>query len=172
MGTKDQRFEVLCKDRKGQGVRRQRVVQDCLITPEGKLFCRCKKSQLLHLPCSHVIAACSESGLEVGVFVSEYYRKETVVHTWGHEIYGIGSLGSFTTPNISPMYIPNPDARRGVGRWQSEAGKKKKRCILCGADGHTYKKCPKMQEDNAGAEVGPSGNLTDGLPPNFGARRV
>jgi len=81
MGTKDQRFEVLCKDRTGQGVRRQRVVQDCLITPEGKVFCRCKKPQLLHLPCSHVIAACSESGLEVGVFVSEYYRKETAVHT-------------------------------------------------------------------------------------------
>ena len=39
-------------------------------------------------------------------------------------------------------------------------------------DGHTYKKCPKMQEDNAGAEVGPSGNPTDGLPPEFGARRV
>ena len=63
-------------------------------------------------------------------------KKETVVHTWGHEIYGIGSLGSFTTPNIPPMYIPNPDARRGVGRRQtlrirnrmdeSEAEKKKK----------------------------------------------
>ena len=182
MGTKDQRFEVSCKDRTGQGVRRQRVVQDCLITPEGKVFCRCKKPQLLHLPCSHVIAACSESGLDPGVFVSQYYRKETAVHTWGHEIYGIGSLGSFTTPNISPMYIPNPDARRGVGRRQtlrirngmdeSEAGKKKKRCNLCGADGHTYKKCPKMQEDNAGAEVGPSGNPNDGLPPDFGARRV
>ena len=65
----------------------------------------------------------------------------------GHEIYGIGSLGSFTTPNISLMYISNPDARRGVGRRQilrirngmdeSEAGKKEKRCNLCGADGHT-----------------------------------
>ena len=80
------------------------------------------------------------------------------------------------------MYILNPYARRGVGRQQtlrirngmdeSEAGKKKKRCNLCGADGHTYKKCPKMHEDNAGAEVGPSGNPTDGLPPDFGARRV
>ena len=118
-GTKDQMFEVLCKDKTCQGVRRQRVVQDCLITPEGIVFCRCKKPQLLHLPCSHVIAACSESGLEPGVFVSEYYRKETVVHTWGHEIYVIGSLGSFTTQNIPPMYIPNPDARRGVGRRQT-----------------------------------------------------
>ena len=91
-------------------------------------------------------------------------------------------MGSFTTPSIFPIYIPNPDARRGVGRWQtlcirngmdeSEAGKKKKRCNLCGADRHTYKKCPKMLEDNTGAEVRPSGNPTDGLSPDFGARRV
>ena len=39
-------------------------------------------------------------------------------------------------------------------------------------DGHTYKKCHKMHEDNAGAEVGPSRNPTDGLPLDFGARRV
>ena len=107
-------------------------------------------------------------GWILGVFVSQYCRKETAVHTWGHEIYGIDSLGSFTTPNIRPMYIPNLDARRGVGRRQtlcirngmdeSEAGKKKKQYNLCGANGHTYKKCPKMHEDNAGAEVGPYGN--------------
>ena len=46
---------------------------------------------------------------------------------------------------------------------ESETVKKKKRCNLCEADGHTYKKCHKMEEDNAGA---------DGLPPDFGARRV
>ena len=76
MGTKDQRFEVSRKNMTGQGVRRQMVVQDCLITPEGKVFCICKKPQLLHLPCSHVIAACSESELEPEVFISEYYRKK------------------------------------------------------------------------------------------------
>ena len=72
---------------------------------------------------------------KLGFLFLNITEKKTVVHTWGHEIYGIGSLGSFTTPNIPPMYIPNPDARRGVGRRQtlcirngmdeSEAGKKK-----------------------------------------------
>ena len=54
MGTKDQMFEVSCKDRTGQGVRRQRVVQDCLITPEGKVFLQMQEatnSSLTMLPC-------------------------------------------------------------------------------------------------------------------------
>ena len=54
MGTKDQRFEVSCKDRIGQGVRRQRVIQDCLITPEGKVFLQMQEaiaSSLTMLPC-------------------------------------------------------------------------------------------------------------------------
>ena len=76
MGTKDQRFEVSCKDRTGQGVRRQRVVQYCLIMPEGNVFCRCKKPQFLHLPCSRVIAACSESGLDPGVLFQNIIEKK------------------------------------------------------------------------------------------------
>ena len=46
---------------------------------------------------------------------------------------------SFYKPGVTPMYIPNPDARRGVGRRQtlrirngmdeSEAGKKKNDAI-------------------------------------------
>ena len=39
MGTKEQRFEVSCKDRTGQGVRRQRVIQEVLITIDGRVFC-------------------------------------------------------------------------------------------------------------------------------------
>ena len=49
---------------------------------------------------------------------------------------------------------------------------RRKNDATCGADDHTYNKCPKMQEDNTGAEVGLSGNPIDGLPPDFGARRV
>ena len=58
-GTMEHRFEVLCKDRTGHGIRRDRVVQESLITVEGKAFCSCMKPKLLHLPCSHLIVACA-----------------------------------------------------------------------------------------------------------------
>ena len=93
--TMEHRFEVICKDRSGRGIRRDRVVQESLITVDGKAFCSCMKPKLLHLPCSHLIAACAESALQPGVFVSPYFSKEAAVSTWGHEVYGIGIVGAF-----------------------------------------------------------------------------
>ena len=81
-GTMEHRFEVICKDRSGRGIRRDRVVQESLITVDGKAFCSCMKPKLLHLPCSHLIAACAESGLQPGVFVSPYFSKEAAYLTW------------------------------------------------------------------------------------------
>ena len=100
MGTKEQRFEVSCRDRTGQGVRRQRVIQEVLITIDGRVFCRCQKPKVHHLPCSHVIAACSVSGLDAASYVSQYFTKEAAAQTWCHEIYGIGILGPFTQKKI------------------------------------------------------------------------
>ena len=80
-GTMEHRFEVICKDRSGRGIRRDRVVQESLITVDGKAFCSCMKPKLLHLPCSHLIAACAESALQPGVFVSPYFSKEAAVST-------------------------------------------------------------------------------------------
>jgi len=48
----------------------------------------------------------------------------------------------------------------------------KKRCKLCGADGHTYKKCPELSVPTAAAEAGPSGNPTDGSAPPTRIRRI
>ena len=68
----EHRFEVLCKDRSGRGIRRDRVVQESLITVDGKAFCSSMKPKLLHMPCSHLIAVCAESALQPGLFVSPY----------------------------------------------------------------------------------------------------
>ena len=75
-GTMEHRFEVLCKDRTGRGIRRDRVVHESLITVDGKVYCSCMTPKLLHLPRSHLIAACVESRLQPRVFVSPYFSKE------------------------------------------------------------------------------------------------
>src|SRR5207244_2178831 len=90
MGTRQQRFEVACKDRCRRGVRRERVVQECLLREDGSAACTCHKPKLLHLPCSHVIAVCVESKVQPRSFVSPCFTKEAVASIWEHEIYGIG----------------------------------------------------------------------------------
>src|SRR5438045_8702703 len=96
MGTRQQSFEVACKDIYRRGVRRERVVQECLLREDSTAACTCHKPKLLHLPCSHVIAACVESEVQPTTFVSPYFTKEAVACTWDQEIYGIGLFGWFT----------------------------------------------------------------------------
>src|SRR6266542_1091452 len=107
MGTRQQRFEVACKDRCHRGVRREMVVQESLHKEDGTVACTCHKPKLLHVPCSHVIAACVESGVQPTSFVSPYFTKEAVASTWEHEVYGIGVFGTFTQENTQTFYIPN-----------------------------------------------------------------
>ncbi|WVZ82417.1 hypothetical protein U9M48_029683 [Paspalum notatum var. saurae] len=83
MGTMERRYEVACNDRSRRGVRRERVVQECLLRDDGSVVCTCQKPRLLHLPCSHVIAACQETGIRSSSYVSAYFKKETV-RVFGH----------------------------------------------------------------------------------------
>ena len=116
--------------------------------------CTCNKPKLLHLPCSHVLAACRQLRLNAISFVSPYYMKEAVINTWTGEMLGFRSMGNF---NIVPLgerrYIPAPELlRTGVGRRQchrirndmdeSEAGGPTMQCILCNQFGHRDPDCP------------------------------
>ena len=88
-GNQERRFEVrLPTDKFGCGNRQRthevRIGNEAWPTCE----CTCNKPKLLHLPCSHVLAACGQLGMDAISFVSPYYLKESVLSTWTGEMQG------------------------------------------------------------------------------------
>lgn len=160
-GTQQHRFEILCQDKAGKGIYRKRVKQECVLKADGTCHCSCSKPKLLHRPCTHVIAAAAECGIPDAVYVSQYFSKQAIYHTWSGEIYGFGIAGEFTETNDEVLNIPDPSKLRGkAGRRrtrrirndmdESEAGRVK-RCSKCDEHGHTYKHCPKDKEKSSAA---------------------
>ena len=151
--------------------------QECILYADGTCKCSCRKPQLLHRPCTHVIAAASDCGILDRQYVSPYFSKEAIFHTWSGEIYGFGIAGEFTQLNDHVMLIPDPSklrekkpGRRGTRRIrndmdESEAGGKTKRCSRCDENGHTYKYCTKNKQKLSAAEEGLSGSAADGARP-------
>lgn len=180
MGTREHRFEVLCRDKGRRGGNRERHVQECILRNDG-CTCSCHKPKLLHRPCTHVIAACAEAGnIRPRIYVSEYFMKEKVMATWQNEIYGFGIAGPFTCePGPEKRYVPDIEkmrqkrGRRKTSRIrnnmdEAEAGSHVKRCSKCNGTGHTYKKCTVGTNDN---EAGPSASRTELAHPRPGRAR-
>src|SRR6185369_14935330 len=82
--------------------------------------CTCNKPKLLHLPCSHVLAACGQIGLAAISFVSPYFLKQSVLNTWTGEMVGFRAIGNFNIVDPAErQYIPDPRLMRtGRGRRQ------------------------------------------------------
>jgi len=169
VGSMERRYEVMCRDKGRMGGRREKHVQECVLRPDA-CICSCHKPKLLHLPCTHVIAACFEAGgLQARMYVSNYFMKETIWMTWRHEIYGFRILGDFITdPGHNATYIPDPDPEmfQGVGRRKkkrirnnmdrSEAGRDVRLCSKCHETGHTYKDCTALSYGSRTDGAGPS----------------
>ncbi|XP_066162566.1 uncharacterized protein [Oryza sativa Japonica Group] len=173
-GTKVHRYEIMCVDRSRHGIMRKHVVHECVLKADGGCSCTCMKPKLRHLPCSHVLAAAGDCGIRPDVYVSPYFRKEAIFHTWSEEIYGFGISGSYTTQRSQVFFIPDPSKLRvKKGRRQTrrikndmdelEAGGRTLRCSKCDQRGHTYKKCPKTAQGPSVEDVGPSGEASDGM---------
>ena len=113
---------------------------------------------------------------------SIFHKRSRITDLVSRDIRHQYSRPIHSKKNPHLMLIPNLATKRGIGRWQtrriqngmdeSEAGMKKKHCNLCGANGHTYKKCPQLSVPTAAAEAGPSGNPTDGSAPPTRIRRM
>jgi hypothetical protein len=101
------RYEVECKGKMRLGPSREKTQQLCEL---GNHICRCscRKPQLLHTPCSHVIAVCYKlQNFNHRRYVPWYYDKETVTNTWNRTIEGYLVKGTFTeNPNENVVHIP------------------------------------------------------------------
>jgi hypothetical protein len=80
-GTQELKFEVAPKDRARCGMRRQTPVKECILKFDGTCCCSCMRPKLLHIPCSYVMAACADIRHLVDIYVSYYFRKETITST-------------------------------------------------------------------------------------------
>ncbi|WVZ91281.1 hypothetical protein U9M48_037472 [Paspalum notatum var. saurae] len=96
LGTRENRFEVSCRDRSRRGVHRERTVQETVIGNDGTAHCSCMKPTLLHLPCSHILAACRELSVDPTNFVSTFYTKGAIAATWNQELFGYGMVRAYT----------------------------------------------------------------------------
>jgi len=163
MGVAEHRFEVLCRDKGRRGGNHERHVQECVLY-NNHCVCSCHKPRLYHRPCTHVIAACGEAGgLNARMFVSPYFMKDAIYHTWKSEIYGFAMAGNFTsTPDGAPDFIPNPhpDMKQQIGRRKTrrirnnmddaEAGPRVVICSRCNEFGYSYKKCNSTAQGTTG----------------------
>uniref|UniRef100_A0ACD5YYP1 Uncharacterized protein n=1 Tax=Avena sativa TaxID=4498 RepID=A0ACD5YYP1_AVESA len=79
--------------------------------------CTCNKPQLLHKPCSHVIAICCEVGVSTATYMSPYYCLPSLVCTWKPKF----NKFSHDYRDVAPVYfrdnIPTwiPDKRLECG---------------------------------------------------------
>jgi hypothetical protein len=155
IGNQERRFEVrLPTDKFGTGnvLRMHKVKIGSDDWPMCE--CTCNKPKLLHLPCSHVLAACRHLGMDSISFVSPYYLKESVLNTRTDEMLGFRAICNFNTviPN-ERQYIPDPRLlQTSRGRRQSrrirndmdefEAGGPTRQYFLCNQFGHRDMNCP------------------------------
>jgi hypothetical protein len=174
-GTQERKFEVAPKDRARRGMRRQTPVKECILKFDGICCCSCMRPKLLHIPCSHVMAACVDIRHPVDIYVSHYFRKETIASTWQYEIYGFRMVGSFTETANPVIYIPDlrsARVKRGCRQTrcirndmdESELRPRIQRCSACNQSGYMYKRCPNNDAGPSSAEAGPTGDATDGRP--------
>jgi hypothetical protein len=170
IGNQERRFEVRLQFDKfsyGNELRTQEVKSgnEAWLTCE----CTCNKPKLFHLPCSHVLAACGQLGMDAISFVSPYYLKESVLNTCTGEMLGFQAIGNFNIVNPGERrYIPDPMLMR-IGRRrrqskrirndmdESEAGGPTRQCFLCNQFGHRDKNGPTFSTGRGQADRGRRG---------------
>ena len=183
-GNVQRRFEVTLRHRTGFGVSVEERIQEVQFDGHSGCSCTCNKPLLYHRPCSHVLAAAAKTKMETRPFVSAYYMKEAVLHTWTGEFWGYRIAGNFTTVDAGHrVYIPSMQLLRSTKRGhrqtrrirndmdKGDVGGPTRQCLYCLTFGHRMRHCPKMQEDRATATRCEEGQSSGPAVPTTGTER-
>jgi hypothetical protein len=112
-------------------------------------WCDCGKFQALHLPCSHVIAACAHSRQAYQLYINDVYKAASVFSVYNNNFPGIQDQ-SYWSVYHGHTILPNPEMKRSKkGRTQSarittemDDFDNPRRCGLCRVPGHRADVCP------------------------------
>ena len=147
VGNQDLVYEVYLDDKGGLGIGPSEITMECHLWPsENKCTCTCNKPKYYHYPCSHVLAAVEKAKVPM-TFVSPYFNKEAVLHTWCGELRGWRAISDFTKAvhDSDRQWSPDPNKRvEASGRRKShrirndmdasEASNKHPFCLACGGN--------------------------------------
>ncbi|KAL4288307.1 hypothetical protein AHAS_Ahas19G0273100 [Arachis hypogaea] len=105
--------------------------------------CDCGYFQALHLPCRHVLAACSHARLDWKSFIHPVYRIESVFNVYRSEFR--------PRPNPRMMRVKRgrPVSSRIRNNMDDVEHNGEKQCRLCFQNGHTRRTCTAL--DGGGA---------------------
>ncbi|KAK2418781.1 hypothetical protein QL285_040946 [Trifolium repens] len=114
--------------------------------------CDCGRFQALHIPCSHVIAACSSVRQSYQVYISEVYQVSTVFNVYNEPFQVIRNEDFWPSFQGITLYANEEMRRTKRGRPSStrirtemdDFTKQPRNCGLCGQPGHNRSKCPNV----------------------------
>ena len=105
--------------------------------------CTCRRFDLDHIPCSHVIAACRYAHMSCYPLCSKYYTVNSLLSLYVESIHHLGHQRDWMIPcDISSRVVLPPKTRRLAGIPRNERilsggeSKHKWRCGRCGDYGH------------------------------------
>ncbi|XP_050917824.1 uncharacterized protein LOC127135051 [Lathyrus oleraceus] len=114
------------------------------------LTCECGRFQTFHVPCSHVIAACSSIRQDHSVHITDVFKVVNVFKVYEESFLGIPTETSWPQYEGDTLCHNDRMQRNKKGRPNScrirtemdNVEKEKRRCGICREIGHMRRKCP------------------------------
>ncbi|XP_072072254.1 uncharacterized protein [Arachis hypogaea] len=155
-------IQVSCFDRQNEvfEVREMSSGLEFAVDLRG-LRCDCGEFQVDRIPCQHVFACCANQRLDWQLYVHDVYKMDQVRRVYRARFRPLGNPTTWPAYN-GPRFIPNPFLRRvAKGRprrtrflneMDTRMLRRRRRCRLCGAEGHSRSRLRQPGGANASGE--------------------